>query len=127
MAKHDFPLNIDRRRLLISAAARPAASIVPEIQGGDPLNRAGAAQPLSPLTTLPALNVCPGTARRLLEIARRNEFRQDAGLPLLSVVRELRRMKRQEDLEEFERFAAAHGKHFSALKVNHEMAPERFL
>jgi hypothetical protein len=51
-------------------------------------------------------NFCAATARRLVEIARRNEIRREANLPLLSVAKELRRMKRQEDLEEFERFAA---------------------
>jgi hypothetical protein len=39
---------------------------------------------------------------------RRNEIRQEAGLPLLPVVQELCKMKRQDDLEEFERFAAVH-------------------
>jgi len=110
MAKTDFRLNIDRRRLLVSAVALPAASVVPGIQCGGPVNRAGAAQPLSPPSAVPALNVCAATARRLAEIARRNEIRQDAGLPLLSTVQELRTMKRQEDLEEFERFEAANGR-----------------
>jgi hypothetical protein len=49
-------------------------------------------------------------ARRLLEIARRNEIRREANLPLLSIAMELRRIKRQEDLEEFSRFEAVHGK-----------------
>jgi hypothetical protein len=60
----------------------------------------------------PPLNVCAATARRLLDIARRNEIRRQAGLPLLSTVKELRRMKQQEDEElrriEFERFEAQH-------------------
>ena len=51
-------------------------------------------------------NFCTATARRLLEIARRNEIRREAKLPLLPIAKELRRIKRQEDLEEFERFAA---------------------
>ncbi len=57
---------------------------------------------------MPPLNVCGATARRLLEIARRNHIGQEAGLPLLPVVQELRKMKRQEDQEEFDRFAAVH-------------------
>jgi uncharacterized protein HemY len=108
MAKQEFPWNINRRRLLVSVAALPAASVVPGIQRGELLNPAGAAEPLS--STLPALNVCGATARRLLEIARRNAIRQAAGLPLLSTVQELRRMKRQADLEEFERFEMVYGK-----------------
>jgi hypothetical protein len=110
MAKADFPLNIDRRRLLATALALPAASIVPGFQGGEPANLAGAAQPLSPPSAAPALNVSVATARRLAEIGRRNEIRREAGLPALSVLRELRRMKEQADREEFERFAAAKGR-----------------
>ena len=56
------------------------------------------------------MNVCAATARRLLEIARRNEIRQEAKLPLLPIAKELRRMKKQEELEEFERFEATYGK-----------------
>ena len=58
-----------------------------------------------------ARSVCrpsAGTAHRLLEIARRNEIRQGAGLPLLSIPRELRLMKRQEELVAFGRFEIAH-------------------
>ena len=47
--------------------------------------------------------------RRLLEIGRRNEIRREAGLPFLSITKELRRLKRQEALEAFRRFEAAHG------------------
>jgi hypothetical protein len=66
---------------------------------------------LSALTPeVPPLNVCAATARRLLEIARRNEIRREAKLPLLPIAKELRRMKKQEELEEFERFEALHGK-----------------
>jgi len=110
MARTDFPLTIDRRLLLISAAALPAASMVREIGCGEPGNLAGAVQPLLPPSSVLALNVCAATARRLLEIACRNELRREANLPLLSIPQELRRMKRQEDLEEFERFEAANGK-----------------
>jgi len=46
----------------------------------------------------------------LLEIGRRNEIRREAGLPLLSVTRESRRVKKREDAHEFEQFAAAHEK-----------------
>jgi hypothetical protein len=56
------------------------------------------------------LNVCAATARRLVEIALRNEIRREAKLPLLPIAKELRRIKRQEELEEFERFEAVHGK-----------------
>jgi hypothetical protein len=91
MAKTDLPFNIDRRRLLTSAA--------PDFFQSSPLT----------LEAEPP-NFCAGTARRLLEIARRNELRQEAKLPLLPIAKELRRIKRQEELEEFERFEAVHGK-----------------
>jgi len=52
----------------------------------------------------------PATAHRLLEIAGRNTIRREAKLPLLSIAKELRRMKRQEELKAFELFEAAHGK-----------------
>jgi hypothetical protein len=56
----------------------------------------------------PAWNVCAVTARRIAEIAKRDRIRQEAGLPLLSIAKELRRMKTAEDQAEFEAFAAVH-------------------
>ena len=50
------------------------------------------------------------TLRRLEEIALRNRLRKEAGLPLLSVVKELRRMKTVEDGERFNQFVALHKK-----------------
>jgi hypothetical protein len=110
MAEADIPLSINRRWLLISATAVTATgSILPGVKLVD----AAAADVLqsSPLTPKaePA-NFCPATARRLLEIARRNEIRREAKLPLLPIAKELRRIKKQEELEEFERFEALHGK-----------------
>jgi hypothetical protein len=111
MARPDFPLNIDRRRLLTSGAvALTATGILPDVKLAD----ADAAPDLfqSPPLTLevePA-NFCAATARRFLAIARRNEIRREAKLPLLPISKELRRMKKQEELEEFERFEAVHGK-----------------
>jgi hypothetical protein len=110
MAKTDFPLCIDRRRLMTSAAATVTATgILPGAKGAD------AAAPdflqSSQLTTkVEPANFCAATARRLLEIARRNEIRREANLPLLSIAKELRRMKDQEKSEEFSRFEAAHAK-----------------
>jgi hypothetical protein len=108
MARRDFPLNIDRRRLLTSAAVT-ATGILPGVKLAD----AAAADVLQSLPLTPKAeprNFCAATARRLMEIARRNEIRLEAKLPLLSVAKELRRMKKQEELEEFERFEAVHGK-----------------
>ena len=109
MARPDFPLSINRRRLLTSAAAIAATGILPSLKLAD----AAAADALqsSPLTLgVEPANFCAATARRLLEIARRNEIRREAKLPLLPIAKELRRIKKQEELEEFERFEALHGK-----------------
>lgn len=54
-------------------------------------------------------NYSAGAARRLIEIACRNENRREANLPLPSVVKELRQMKEQEELEEFSRLESVYG------------------
>ena len=107
MAKTDFPLTIDRRRLLASAAAVTATGILPGVKLAD---AAAADVPQSSALTHQAepTNLSAATARRLLDIARRNEIRREAGLPLLSTVKELRRLKQYEDGELFERFKAQH-------------------
>jgi hypothetical protein len=107
VAKTDFPGSIDRRRLLVSVAAVPAISILAGTQCVEPPSLADAAELPS---AVPALNVSAATARRLLEIERRNEIRREANLPLLSITKELRRMKEQELRDEFSRFKAVHGK-----------------
>ena len=113
MAKPDFPLNIDRRRLLATGAAAATAAIAPGA-GSVKAACANAAQPASLPAEAPALNMCAAMARRFLDIARRNEIRREAGLPLLSTVKELRRMKEHEDGElrriEFEQFEAQYQK-----------------
>ena len=108
MARPDFPLSINRRRLMAAAAATVTATgVVPGVKLAD----AAAADVLEPLTPkAEPRNFCAATARRLLDIARRNEIRREAKLPLLPIAKELRRMKKQEELEEFERFEAAHAK-----------------
>ena len=109
MAEADFPLSINRRRLLATGAAVATAAIALRADRVD----AGLADTVQlPALTpeVPPLNVCAATARRLLEIARRNEIRREANLPLLPIAKELRRMKKQEELEEFSRFEALHGK-----------------
>ena len=109
MAGPDFPLSINRRRLMTAAPAVTATGSILTV-----VKRAATAPDLfqyRPLTLeVEPGNFCAATARRLLEIARRNEIRREAKLPLLPIAKELRRIKRQEDLEEFERFEAVHGK-----------------
>jgi hypothetical protein len=109
MAKTDFPLSMDRRRLLATGAAVAAAAI--SLRAGRVDAALADTVQLRALTPeVPPLNVCPATARRLRAIARRNEIRREAKLPLLPIAKELRRMKKQEELEEFERFEAVYGK-----------------
>jgi hypothetical protein len=95
---------IDRRRLLALAASTPAGVIVPNVE----FPATATAQPLPLTPQISALNVSAATARRLLEISRRNAIRREAGLPALSIPKTLRQMKRQADVEESERFAATH-------------------
>jgi hypothetical protein len=109
MTGPDFRLSINRRRLLTSGAAAATAAIAPGA-GCVKAAFANAAQPATLPAETPALKLCAATARRLLEIARRNEIRREAKLPLLPIGKELRRIRRQEELEEFERFEAARGK-----------------
>ncbi len=106
MARQDFPLNISRRRLLVSAAVLPAASIVP---GAEPADTAADDVIQSSLMTLEAepATFCAATSARLAEIARRNRLRKESALPLLPVAKELRRMKTAADAETFERFRYA--------------------
>jgi hypothetical protein len=66
-----------------------------------------------PRATIPAagviaLNVCAETAQKIEEIVARNIIRAEAGLPLLSIPRELRRMKEVADEAAFEQFADRH-------------------
>jgi hypothetical protein len=100
---------LNRRQLLGSAALIAGTGVVLGIE------RAGAAEEAEllnaasvPLAETPAWNVCAITARRLEEIARRNKVRAEAGLPLLSIPKELRKMKEAADGAEFEAFAAVH-------------------
>jgi hypothetical protein len=111
MANTNFSLKIDRRRLLTSAVAVTMVNIAP-IAAYAEAHSPDAVRTLPQKSEISASDVCAGTARRLLEIARRNQIREEAGLPLLSVVRELRQMKQREDAhvrrQEFESFQVRH-------------------
>ena len=61
-----------------------------------------------PVAHYPALNVCASTAQRIEEIVARIRIRQEAGLPLLSIPKELRRMKQAADATAFEQSADRH-------------------
>lgn len=99
------PGGLNRRQLLGSAAGLVIVGVAPSI---DVSEGADSAEVAAPADTPVVLNVCPATAARIAEIAARNRIREEAGLPLLSVARELRRMKNAADAAEFEVFAARH-------------------
>jgi hypothetical protein len=108
MARRDFPLSINRRRLLATGAAVVTSAIVPRAESAKAA-LANAAQPASLPAEAPALKLCAATARRLMEIARRNELRREQSCPF----RRLRKSYAGSNcrkMEEFERFQAAYGK-----------------
>ena len=96
---------LDRRQLMRGAAAVTAISGLPT---GDPT--VATPQPIEAANLAGWSHFSAATLRRLKEIALRNSLRKEAGLPLLSVVKELRRMKTVEDGERFNQFAALHEK-----------------
>lgn len=112
------PKGLTRRQLLASGAGLAGAGIAP---GMDPARGADATKVGAPPTTAVVLNVCPETARRIAEITGRNRIRAEAGLPLLSIPTELRRMKNTADAAKFEAFAEVHRK----AVCDEVLAPER--
>jgi hypothetical protein len=98
----DASIGLDRRQLLATAAVT-VAGVVPNAAGTT--NAAGAVNAAE--LPVPAWNVCAATVGRIEEIGARNRIRAEAGLPLLSVPKELRKMKQADDAAEFDAFAAA--------------------
>jgi hypothetical protein len=100
---------LDRRQLLASAAALGVGNI-PGVETAADVTNSGPAVPVAEIarSETAAWNVCAGTARKIKEIAARNIIRAEAGLPLLSVPQELRRMKHVTDAMAFEEFADRH-------------------
>ena len=109
-----FFVNLSRRQLLGSAATITAVGIAPNVafdahaKSEIALQAQGLA---APSEEAQAQNFSAVTLLRLREIAERNRVRQEAGLPLLSVPKELRRMKVAADAEKFRTFAEAHRRH----------------
>ena len=105
-----FP-NLSRRQLFSSAATITVAGIAHNVgfEAHAKSEIAEQAPALAPPSEEPqAQKFCSVTLLRLREIAERNRVRQEAGLPLLSVPKELRRMKKSADTEKFRNFAEAH-------------------
>jgi hypothetical protein len=105
-------LDINRRQLLTSAATTAVAGITPKVPRPEmpAKSEVASANALAPPYPEPAPNFATITILRLREIAERNSIRQQAGLPLLSVARELRRMKEAADAEKFRAFVEANRK-----------------
>jgi hypothetical protein len=97
------PITMNRRQLLATAAVIPMSGILPPQVTADAVP-----VPSIPTSEPSPLNLCAATARRIEEITARNRIRAEACLPLLSISKELRRMKEADDASEFERFANAH-------------------
>ena len=101
-------IGLDRRQLLASAAALGIGK-VPGIETAE-ISNSGQAATVAKFarSETAAWNVCSSTAQKIEEIAARNIIRAEAGLPLLSIPRELRRMKNVDNAAEFEEFAERH-------------------
>jgi hypothetical protein len=108
-AQSDQTLRLDRRQLLGSVAVITATGMtagVERLECAKPPALVNVAE--SSPAEIRTCNVCATMRRRLEEIAQRNRIREEAGLPLLCVTKELRRMKAQADAELFRRFEAVH-------------------
>jgi hypothetical protein len=112
MAKQIQPFTIDRRQLLVTAMTVTATGIIPADARVEAADTTGLAPATKTESESPAWNVCSATARRIEEIADRNRIRMEAKLPLLSITKELRRMKQEADkaaeAAAFETFANTH-------------------
>ena len=97
------PLAMNRRQLLATVAAIPMSGILPPQVTADAVP-----VPSIPTSESLPLNLCSATARRIEEITARNRIRAEACLPLLSIPKELRRMKEAAVAAKFEAFANAH-------------------
>jgi hypothetical protein len=91
---------MNRRQLLATVAAIPMSGMLPPQVFADALN-----VPSIPTSEPSPLKLCVATARRIEEIIERNRIRAEACLPLLSIPKELRRMKEAADAAALEAFA----------------------
>jgi hypothetical protein len=94
---------MNRRQLLATVAAIQMSGILPPQVTADAVP-----VPSIPTSEPSPLNLCAATARRIEEITARNRIREEAGLPLLSIPKELRRMKEVAIAAKFEIFANSH-------------------
>jgi hypothetical protein len=95
--------DLNRRQLLLGASAATAIGAMPASEPA-----VAAPQKIETTNLAERSHFSAVTRSRLEEIAFRNGLRKEAGLPLLSIAKELRRMKTVADEERFRRFAALH-------------------
>lgn len=107
-------LPVNRRQLLASIATIAVAGIAPNIPHTEDFAKSEIAEPTKALSLASAgAEPCKFdsiTVLRLREIAQRNRIRLEAGLPLLSIAKELRRLKEAANIEKFRKFADANRK-----------------
>lgn len=106
--EHSIP-DINRRQLVVAAAAATASAVAPALPVIDADVMPDAAQAVLSAPDVPGLTISTGMARRFLAIEHRQQIRREAGLPLLSIIKELKKLKRLEREEQFAKFAAANG------------------
>jgi hypothetical protein len=105
-----FP-NLSRPQLLSTAATVSVAGVAPTVrfEAHAKSQIAQQAQTLAPPSKEAQIQTFSAvTLHRIRTIAERNRVRQEAGLPLLSIPRELRRTKHAADAEKFRNFVEAH-------------------
>ncbi len=100
----EYPPSLDRRRFLASAALATTASIAAAINPAE-TTLAETVQPLPSPSEVPTLRLSAITTSRLAEITARNNLRKEVGLPLLSIPKELRRIKTAEANARFVKFS----------------------
>jgi hypothetical protein len=113
---------IDRRQLLCGAAAATAISGLPASEPA-----VAAPQEIEAANLASWAHFSTATCSRLEEIAFRNRVRKEAGLPLLSVAKELRRMKMVADEERFRRFAALYRPQSIGTPVRNPRNPQKVI
>ena len=98
----EYAIAMNRRHLLAAASAATTAAVLPPVEP----TKAAAIQP-APSPEVAAQMFSAANAKRLLEITRRNRLRKEAGLPLLSIPKEIRLMKTVEAANKFAKFSEA--------------------
>jgi hypothetical protein len=118
MAKPRIPdrsetLEIDRRQVLLASAvaltAARMALVAEKADATEPAQEIGLTNAPPVSSEAEASTLSDTTALRIQEIEARNRLREEVGLPVLSISKELRRIKTAADQGVFRQFEASHG------------------